>query len=185
LGAVRYPRPAPLLRVWPGWMTSTKLRRFAPRRVTVHASPPRRTAYCVPHSDGTSAGGSKARATPRFFGAARAMLDGSLCSQGSRPEAAAFHSLADEERVRSLVRPGQRRAILGALNPPSSSLAEEERLRSLRFHLLAPLAEAGAWWPLPSSLARSHTKGVYAPSLVQDSGAPDLVRAAARDSRRS
>jgi hypothetical protein len=53
------------------------------------------------------------------------------------------------------LRPGQRRAILGALNPPpSSSLAEEERLRSLRFHLLAPLAEAGAWWPLPFSLAR-------------------------------
>ena len=72
LRAVRDPRPAPLLRVWPGWMTSTKLRRFAPRRVTVHASPPRRIAYCVPHLDGTSAGGSKARATPRFFGAARA-----------------------------------------------------------------------------------------------------------------
>src|SRR4029453_14298899 len=64
LGAVRYPRPAPPLRVWPGWMTSTELRRFAPRRVTVHASPPRRTAYCVPHSDGTSADRSKARATP-------------------------------------------------------------------------------------------------------------------------
>ena len=64
LGAVRYPRPAPQLRVWPGWMTGTELRRFAPRRVTVHASPPRRTAYCVPHSDRTSAGGSKARATP-------------------------------------------------------------------------------------------------------------------------
>ncbi len=56
-------------------------------------------------------------------------------------------------------------------NPPSS-LAEEERLRSLRFHLLAPLAEAGAWWPPPSS-------------LVEDSGAPALVRPAARDSRRS
>jgi hypothetical protein len=72
LGAVRDPRPAPPLRGWPGWMTGNELRRFAVRRVTVHASPPRRTAYCVPHDDGTSRGGSKARATPRFLGAARA-----------------------------------------------------------------------------------------------------------------
>src|SRR4029453_11453329 len=64
LGAVRDPRPAPPLRGWPGWMTGNELRRFAVRRVTVHASPPRRTAYCVPHVDGTSRGGSKARATP-------------------------------------------------------------------------------------------------------------------------
>ncbi|HET6758797.1 MAG TPA: hypothetical protein VFH20_05915, partial [Propionibacteriaceae bacterium] len=62
LGAVRDPRPAPPLRGWPGWMTGNELRRFAVRRVTVHASPPRRTAYCVPHDDGTSRGGSKARA---------------------------------------------------------------------------------------------------------------------------
>jgi hypothetical protein len=92
LGAVRDPRPAPPLRGWPGWMTGLELRRFAVRRVTVHASPPRRAAYCVPHLDGTSRGGSKARATPRFLGAARAMSDGSLRSPGSRPEAAAFLS---------------------------------------------------------------------------------------------
>jgi hypothetical protein len=42
-----------------------------------------------------------------------------------------------------------------ALNPPpSSSLADEERVCSLRLALLAPLAEAGARSPLPSSLAR-------------------------------
>jgi len=50
--------------------------------------------------------------------------------------------------------------------------------------LLAPLAEAGAWEPLPSSLA-SQTKNMSAHSLVQDSGAPAWLRAAARDSRRS
>jgi hypothetical protein len=53
----------------------------------------------------------------------------------------------------------------------SSSLAEGERLRSLLCPLLAPLAEAGARKPLPSSL-RSQTKSVSARSLVQDSGAP-------------
>jgi hypothetical protein len=37
--------------------------------------------------------------------------------------------------------------------------------------LLAPLAEAGACEPLPSSLARRR-KGMSAHSLVQDSGAP-------------
>jgi hypothetical protein len=48
------------------------------------------------------------------FWTARAMSDCSLRSRGSRFEAAAFHSLADERRVCSLVRPGQRRVILGA-----------------------------------------------------------------------
>jgi hypothetical protein len=64
--------------------------------------------------------------------------------------------------------------------PPSSSLAEEERPCSLRFVLLAPLAEAGAHEPLPSSLA-SQTKGMSARSLVQASGATAWLRAAARD----
>ena len=41
MGAVRFPRPAPPLRGWPGWMTGMELRRFVARRVTVHASPPR------------------------------------------------------------------------------------------------------------------------------------------------
>jgi hypothetical protein len=52
------------------------------------------------------------------------------------------------------------------------------------YALLAPLAEAGACEPLPSSLA-SQTKNVSARSIVQDSGAPAWLRAAARDSRRS
>jgi hypothetical protein len=78
------------------------------------------------------------------------MLDCSLRSRGSRLEAAAFPlSLADEERVCSFVRPGQRRAILGAWNPPPSSwLAEGSRgincsLRSLRLALLRQLAPCG------------------------------------------
>jgi hypothetical protein len=47
LGTVRGLRPAPLLRGWPGW-TGIEPRRLAACRVTVHASPPRRTAYCAP-----------------------------------------------------------------------------------------------------------------------------------------
>jgi hypothetical protein len=50
--------------------------------------------------------------------------------------------------------------------------------------LLAPLAEAGACKPLPSSLA-SQTKNVSARWFVQESDAPAWIRAAARDSRRS
>jgi hypothetical protein len=42
LGAVRDPRPAPLLRGRPGSVTGSELGWSAARRVTVHASPPRR-----------------------------------------------------------------------------------------------------------------------------------------------
>jgi hypothetical protein len=66
LWAVRGLRPAPLLRGWPGFMTSIESCRLGASRVTVHASPPRRTAYCAPHHDVTSGGAPKARATPQF-----------------------------------------------------------------------------------------------------------------------
>src|SRR5688500_16833613 len=69
-------------------MTGLELRRFAVRRVTVHASPPRRAAYCVPHLDGTSRGGSKARATPGFHVTAtqlKAILQPILGPEGSSP----------------------------------------------------------------------------------------------------
>src|SRR5688500_16455339 len=64
-------------------------------------------------SDGQRLGHTSTLAACR--GAARAMFDCSLRSRGSRSEAAAFLSHADEERVCSFVRPGQRRAILGAV----------------------------------------------------------------------
>jgi hypothetical protein len=53
-----------------------------------------------------------------LYAAARAMFDCSLRSRGSRFVATAFLShFADEKRVCSFVRPGQRRAILGAFEP--------------------------------------------------------------------
>jgi hypothetical protein len=67
--------------------------------------------------------------------------------------------------------------------PPPSSLAEGERLRSLREHCsLRSLRLALVSRCLPHSLA---DKDVSARSIVQDSGAPAWLRAAARDSRRS
>jgi leucyl/phenylalanyl-tRNA--protein transferase len=55
-----------------------------------------------------------------------------------------------------------------------------EACRLTPFTLLAPLAEAGACEPLPSSLARRR-KACLLPSLVQDSGAPASLSTAARD----
>src|SRR5687768_18238928 len=47
------------------------------------------------------------------------------------------------------------RARIAPLSPPTSSTLADERACLLApSTLLAPLAEAGAWWPLPSSLAR-------------------------------
>jgi hypothetical protein len=62
--------------------------------------------------------------------------------------------------------------------PPSSSLAEEERLCSLYIARSA----RGGWRLLAAALlTRSQTKGMSARSLVQDSGAPAWLRTAARD----
>jgi hypothetical protein len=93
-------------------------------------------------------------------------------------------SLADEKRVCSLTRPGQRRASLaqhGSARFPMLAArflcaARTSRIESAYFvvveeraPLLAPLAEAGACEP--------------ARSLVQDSGAPAWLSTAVRDSR--
>jgi hypothetical protein len=56
--------------------------------------------------------------------------------------------------VRPPLLPTARRVlILASLVRFVESLGDEERVPSLRITLLAPLAEAGAGWPLPSSLA--------------------------------
>ena len=50
---------------------------------------------------------------------------------------------------------GTSRARIAPWSPPTSSTLAHERACLLApSTLLAPLAEAGAWWPLPSSLAR-------------------------------
>jgi hypothetical protein len=91
---------------------------------------------------------------------------------------ASRHALRRERRQsRRLPERDPQRAV-------ASNQTGEERLRSLRFGLLAPLAESGACSPLPSSLA-SQTKCVSARSLVQDSGAPACLRRRRAISRRS
>jgi hypothetical protein len=74
-----------------------------------------------------------------LFGAARAISHCSLRSRGSRLGSRCLpRSLADEKRVCSLVRPGQRRAILGALGSAYFVVA-----RRRKTCLLAPPQHGG------------------------------------------
>jgi hypothetical protein len=78
------------------------------------------------------------------------------------------------------------RSRIALLNPPpSSSLAEEERLCSLLCALLAPLAEAGACEPLPSSLARRRRTCLLARSSRTAARQPGSVRRRAIPDARS
>jgi hypothetical protein len=60
--------------------------------------------------------------------------------------------------------------------PTSSSLGDEKRAPSLLCTLLAPLAEAGTSEPLPSSLARRRTAGLFAPSSRTAARQPGSAR---------
>jgi hypothetical protein len=78
------------------------------------------------------------------------------------------------------------RNLLGDRRRASSSLAEEERLRLLRFVLLASLAEAGAHQPLPSSLAHRPKPRLFARSSRTAARPPGSARRASdTDARRA
>jgi Protein of unknown function (DUF3039) len=98
------------------------------------------------------------------------MLDCSLRSRGSRFEVAAFltHSQTGK-RVCSFARPGQRRAILGAWNPPTSSSLAEERtastvwicsLRSLSWRTRQLAQNVGARFPTLAGMQLSRLANV-------------------------
>jgi hypothetical protein len=89
-------------------------------------------------------------------------------------------SSARQRAIRDLIARSRSLRIALWSPPTSSSLRDEKACPLAPCALLAPLAEAGASWPLPSSLARSRKTWLFARSS-RDSGAPAWLSTAARD----